>query len=103
MEYIIISVPKFNDSVSRITLNKKQYFIRFTYIDSGDYWTFGLLDSFHVGILMGVKIVPQFPLNLFYGIPDFPDGVFGVLTNEDRVGKEDFNNDVAKFIFIPNQ
>lgn len=103
MEYTIISIPSCNDSVSRITLDKTQYFIRFTYVDSGDYWTFGLLDSFRNPILMGVKIVPQFPLNLFYGIPDFPDGVFGVLTNEDSVGKEDFQNEVAKFIFIPNQ
>lgn len=99
MDYIIIEVPDMNDSVSRIVLNGKQYHIRFTYVDSGDYWTFGLMDSLHNPIRVGIKIVPQFPLNLFCGTKEMPNGVFGVLTELKRVGRRDFVDGKAKFIF----
>ena len=39
---IYIEVPDMNDSVSRITLSRKEYYIRFTYNPSYDYWSFGL-------------------------------------------------------------
>ncbi len=103
MDYIKIKVPEMNDSISRVSLNKTQYFLRFTYRNSGDYWVLSIYDSLQSLLLTGVKIVPQFPLNLFYGNPALPDGVFGVLTNKDRVGHNDFWDDTASFIFIPNQ
>lgn len=103
MEHIQIEIPKMNDSISRVSLNKTQYFLRFTYRDSGDYWTFSIYDSLQSVIISGIKIVPKFPLNLFHGNPALPDGVFGVLTNNDRVCHNDFWDDTARFIFIPNQ
>lgn len=103
MTQIQIEVPQMNDSVSRVSLNKTQYFLRFTYRDTGDYWTFSIYDSLMTLILSGIKVVPKFPINLFYGNPALPDGVFGVLTNEDRVGHNDFWDDTAKFIWIPNE
>ena len=45
MNYTIIDVPDMNDSISRIVLSGKQYQLRFTWNDTGGYWTFGLLDS----------------------------------------------------------
>ena len=65
MDYIIIEVPDMNDSVSRIVLNGKQYLIRFTYNDTGGYWSFGLSDAQGEPIVMGVKVVPRFPHNVF--------------------------------------
>lgn len=65
MDYIIIEVPDMNDSISRIVLRGKQYQLRFTYNDTGGYWSFGLMDSLGIPLLIGVKIVPQFPLNCF--------------------------------------
>jgi len=99
MEYINIEVPDMNDSVSRISLNGKQYQIRFTYNDTCDYWTFGISDSLGNPIRIGIKIVPKMPLNLFCGTMDMPSGVFGVLTDLDRIGRNDFLNGKAKFIF----
>ena len=64
MNYTIIDVPDMNDSISRIVLSGKQYQLRFTWNDTGGYWTFGLLDSLGAPLLIGVKVVPQFPLNL---------------------------------------
>lgn len=101
MNYIIIEVPDMNDSVSRIVLNGKQYRIRFTYNDTCNYWTFGISDSLGTPIRVGIKIVPKMPLNLFCGTENMPLGVFGVLTELEKIGRTDFVNGKAKFIFAP--
>ena len=102
MEYIVIEVPDMNDSISRIVLNKKQYLLQFTYNHTGDFWTFSLLTALKEPIILGIKIVPRFPLNLlYYSVADTPLGVFGVMTELDRVGRYDFRDGKAKFIFAP--
>lgn len=101
MEYIIIEVPDMNDSVSRIVLNGTKYQIRFTWLDTGKCWMFGLNDALGNPLLRGVKIVPQFPLNLFCGSEKLPLGVFAALTEKAAIGRNDFVSDAAKFVFIP--
>ena len=101
MDYTIIEVPDMNDSMSRIVLNGTVYYIRFTYNDTGDYWKFGLYNYLSEPIVLGIKIVPSFPLNVFYGVTKLPDGVFGAKSNLDRIGRNDFKNGKAEFIFIP--
>ena len=101
MDYTIIDVPDMNDSVSRVVLDNVPYQIRFTYNMTGDYWKFGLSDSQGNPIVQGVKIVPTFPLNLFVGSDEMPFGVFAVLTKLDRIGRNDFRDDKAKFVFCP--
>lgn len=101
MDYIIIEVPDLNDSISRIVLLGKQYQLRFTWNDTGGFWSFGLIDSLGAPLLIGTKIVPQFPLNLFYGTDNLPLGVFAALTEKDRIGRQDFVNGKAQFVFIP--
>ena len=101
MEYIIIEVPDMNDSISRIVLDGKQYQIRFTWNDTGGFWTFGLMDSLGNPLLIGVKVVPQFPLNLFYGTQNLPVGVFEALTELESIGRSDFVDGKAKFVFAP--
>ena len=101
MDYTIIEVPDMNDSVSRIVLRGTQYQLRFTYNDTDDYWTFGLYDSLGNAIRIGNKIVPQLPLNLFWGTDNMPLGVFAALSDKDKIGRNDFIDGKAKFIFIP--
>jgi len=101
MNYIVISVPDMNDSISRIVLNGTVYKIRFTYSDTEDRWYFGLSDAQGAPIVQMVKIVPGFPLNLFMGRDDIPVGVFGCMSNLEAVGREDFINGKAQFIFAP--
>ncbi len=101
MEYIVIEVPDMNDSVSRIVLSGKVYLIRFTYNDTMDYWKFSLYNAQNDPIVVGVKIVPSFPLNVFYGVTKLPDGVFGVMTKLERIGRNDFVNKNAEFVFCP--
>lgn len=101
MEYTIIEVPDLNDSVSRIVLSGTPYFIRFSYNDTCDYWKFSLYNAQSEPIVVGIKIVPSFPLNVFYGVTKLPDGVFGVISKLQRIGRNDFKDGNAKFIFCP--
>lgn len=101
MDYIIIEVPDINDSVSRIVLQGTAYYIRFTYNDTEDRWRFGLYDAQMQAIVQGVKIVPGFPLNLFKGRDDIPNGIFICLSNADTVGRNDFADGRARFVFAP--
>lgn len=101
MEYTAIEVPDMNDSVSRVILSGTAYLIRFTYNDTGKYWKFGLYTTRSEPIVVGIKIVPRFPLNTFFGVSDLPFGIFGVMTKLELVGRNDFVNGKAKFIFCP--
>ncbi len=101
MDYISIEIPDMNDSVSRIVLNGTVYLIRFTYTDTKDYWKFGIYSSTNEPILVGAKIVPNFPLNLFCAASGLPDGIFGAVSNNDRIGRQDFVNGDAEFRFYP--
>lgn len=101
MEYIIIEVPDLNDSVSRIVLNGTVYLIRFSYNDTFDFWKFSLYTAQNEPIVLGIKIVPNFPLNTFYGVTKLPDGIFGVITKLEHIGRRDFREGKAKFIFCP--
>lgn len=101
MDYTIIEVPDMNDSVSRIVLGGKQYLLRFTWNDTGGFWTFGISDSLDNPIRIGEKIVPQFPINIFWGTDKGPAGVFGVLTELEMIGRKDFVEERAQFIFAP--
>lgn len=99
MDYTIIEVPDMNDSVSRINIGGKPYKIRFTYNDTCGYWTFGLYDCLGNPIRTGIKIVPGVPLNLFCNTPDMPRAVFGVLTKLEKIGRSDFLNGGAEFVY----
>lgn len=94
-----ISVPDFNDSFSRVVLSGKEYLIRFSYVDTFGYWTFGLFTTQKQPIVQGIKIVPRFPLNLYCSTQDMPNGVFGVFTELERIGRRDFIEGRAAFTY----
>lgn len=96
---ITIEVPDRNDSVSRIVLSGTSYFIRFCYNDTENRWRFGLYDDHRHPIIQGVKIVPGFPLNIFKGRDDIPKGVFCCKSKSDAVGRKDFVDGKAQFVY----
>ncbi len=59
------------------------------------------MDSLGTPLLLGVKMVPQFPLNLLFGRDDMPSGIFAVLTEKESVGRQDFADGTARFVFVP--
>jgi len=99
MDYTIIDVPDLNDSVSRVLLGGTAYQIRFTWSDTEQRWYFSLANSQGNPIVRMVKIIPGFPLNLFIGRNDMPNGIFGCMSRLDVVGREDFKNGKAQFVF----
>ncbi|MBE6666819.1 MAG: hypothetical protein E7607_00720 [Ruminococcaceae bacterium] len=99
----IISLPDMNDSFSRVVLRGKEYLLRLTYNSTGDFWTFGIYTSEDTPIITEIKIVPSFPLNRYFHTSEMPDGIFGVLTNLERVGRDAFKNGEAQFVFIPSE
>ena len=102
MKRLEISVPDMNDSFSRIALDGKQYLIRFTYNDTADRWSFGLYTIQKEPLVVGMRIVPQFPLNIQFANYGLPPGVFGVYTDLLAVGRKDFVNGKAVFAYISN-
>ncbi len=101
MEYLVIEPPDYNDSFSRVILNGTEYFLRFTWNDLAARWMFGVYDSQKNPLIEGIKVVPSCPLNLFCDNTSLPGGVFGVITENEAVGRNDFLNGLAQFIFIP--
>ncbi len=96
-----IQAPNHNDSFCRVVLDSKEYLMRFTYNATGDYWSWGLYETDETPIVAGIKIVPNFPLTYFCNRSTLPNGVFGCLSDKETVGRDDFINEHAVFIFIP--
>ena len=101
MDYFVIEVPDMNDSVVKVSLQNRLYQLRFTWNDTGGYWMLGVMDSLGTPLLLGVKMVPQFPLNLLFGRDDMPSGIFAVLTEKESVGRQGFADGTARFVFVP--
>ena len=105
-DYISIEVPDMNDSVSRIVLDGKVYNIRFTYNDTADCWKWSMYDDLMEPIIIGVKIVPNFPLNISATTRALPKGVFlaykGLFDrDDDHISRNDFVNGRVEFMYIP--
>lgn len=99
---VYIQPPDMNDSFSRLVLQGKEYLVRFTYSNRDDSWTFGLFKGNKEPIITAIKMVPCFPINRYFKTSDMPDGVFGVLTKLEKVGRNAFTSGDAKFVFIPS-
>lgn len=96
-----IDVPDKNDSMSRITLSSREYFIRFTYNARHEYWCFSLYNTDQELLLGMVKIVPLSPLTEYYTYAELPDGKFGCEAEAD-IDRVAFKNGTARFFYIPN-
>lgn len=103
MDYITIAVPDMNDSFSRVVLNDTAYQMRFTWLDAPKRWMWGLYTSDRQPIIEGIRVAPSFPINLPYGHLDLPAGAFGAISELEAIGREDFLNGNAQFVFIPAQ
>ena len=99
---LYIQVPDMNDSVSTLSIDDKEYNLRFTYNEKYDYWSFGLYDENEEPIIAMTRIVPNFPIFHIYTDSDIPDGIFGCLSDIDTVGRNAFNDLTAEFVYIPN-
>ena len=99
---LYIEVPDENDSLSMLSIDGKEYGLRFTYNEKYDYWSFGLYDEDEDPIIAMTRIVPNFPIFHFYTDPDLPDGIFGCLSDTGEVGRQAFVEKTAEFVYITN-
>lgn len=97
VDYTVISVPKMNDSFSRIIIDKELFQLRFSYNYKPNCWKFGLYTSDFTPLYQDIKIVPGIPLNIPFSQKPYPSVWFGVKTKLNRVGYEDFWNGNASF------
>ena len=101
MNRVQIDVPDMQDSFSRVVLDSKAFLIRFSWNEFAQRWSFGLFTMQKEPIVQGIRMVPRFPLNLQIVGDDFPQGVFGVYTDLEAPGRQDFVNGRAIFAYIP--
>ena len=100
---VYINIPDMNDSMSTITIDEKEYKMRFTYNELYDYWNFGLYKGDDTPLISMVKIVPNFPLLYPYANAESPDGDFGCISELKKVGRNDFISKLAEFVYIPRK
>ena len=100
MTKIEIHPPDYNDSYSRIALDGAVYLIRFTWNEAAGRWSFGLYTAQMEPIAVGIRIVPNFPLNLQIVDDGFPFGAFVAVTSLDAIGREDFLNGKVVFAYV---
>ena len=100
MQAIQIDVPELHDSFSKIIIGNVEYAIRFTYCDTFDYWSFGLYTPQREPIVQGLKIVPNHPINLYTDRTDMPVVWFYCDCNNDHVGRYDFRDGIARFLYV---
>ena len=96
-----IDIPDKNDSMSRITLSGREYFIRFTYNVRHEFWCFSLYNTNQELLLGMVRVVPLSPITEYYTYTDLPDGKFGCEAQGD-IDRYAFKEKTARFFFIPN-
>lgn len=99
---LYIKVPDYNDSYSNIVIDDTEYLLRFTWNGRHKYWCFGVYTAERQPIVSGVKVVPKWPLTHCYPGSGLPDGSFGVITDKAEVGRGDFLDNTALFVYIPN-
>ena len=95
-----ILIPQQHDSFSEITLNGESLLIRFTYNDTFDQWSFGLYELNQTPILVGVKIAPNFPLNLFTPMRRLGDVYFIAMSKRPHIGRRDLWDGGAEFLIM---
>lgn len=100
MKTTYIVVPDLNDSFSDIVLDGAEYLIRFTYNDTYDFWTVGLYYPDRTPIVQGLKVVPDFPINVFSDRTYMPRVVLACTSIREQVGRNSFVNGEASFAIV---
>ena len=98
---VTITVPDHNDSFSRIVLDSAEYLLRFTWNEHGGYWNFGVYQTDETPIVTSMKVLPNAPLSIWHQNPLMPRGEFGAVTDLEHIGRQDFLNGKAEFVYIP--
>lgn len=94
-----ISVPDMDDSVALANIGGRMCRLRFRWDTYEEFWELSVFTVDMEPVFLGVKMVPNFPLNLFSGKEMFSDGYFVVNTTEEKLTRSSFSSGLAKFLF----
>lgn len=98
---VYFTPPDKNDSFTRIVLDGDECLFRFSYNYTGGFWVMGIYQNENLPIVAGMKILPSFPVNWYFRqYVELPKGVLGVITKLDKIGREDFVNGKAQFVYV---
>jgi hypothetical protein len=97
---VYITVPDMNDSMSSITIDGVMYYLRFTYNEENNNWSFGVYDENEEPIVAMTKLVPYFPLLWQYRDSRLPDGEFYAFSDYNQIQRESFNRLDAEFVYF---
>ncbi len=101
---IYFKIPyQYTDSISGITIDRKEYMLRFTYNDKFDYWTIGIYDSKMNPLSIGMKIMPNYPLNHYCKKDNTPSGVFAAMTfvETETIGMKEVKEESVIMTYVP--
>lgn len=98
---VYFTPPDKNDCFTRIVLDGEEYLFRFSYNYEAGFWTMGIYQNETTPIVAGMKILPTFPVNWYFRqYIEMPKGILGVVTKLDKIGRDDFTNGNAQFVYI---
>lgn len=99
---ITISIPDLNDSLVEVELDDEVFFLRFTWNESGQYWTMSIENAYNDELVSCLPLLPNRPLLRFVRFDDLPLGEFVVVHNDNlnSVGRDDFKLGVATLIYM---
>lgn len=98
---VYFTPPDKNDSFTRIVLDGDEYLFRFSYNYAGGFWVMGIYQNESTPIVTGMKILPTFPVNWYFRqYIELPKGILAVLTKLEKIGRKDFVDGNAQFVYI---
>ena len=96
-----------NDFIQTVTCDDVPYKLHFSWNEDAKQWYFDVLQNDNTEIVRGISVVPNLPLLSFYRRSPLPLGeMMAVIVNQDEaenqsVGRRDFVNGKATFVYIP--
>lgn len=103
---LTISMADANDFVETVILDTTAYRFHFAWNDYAQIWTVDVCDNDNVDIVRGIPLVSNFPLLAQYRRhAKMPPGelvaVVTDMTNQTPIGRQDFLNGRASFVYVP--
>lgn len=98
---IPFTLPDENDFIFSATLDGVVFKLWFQWNERAKHWVLGLQDANGVPMVLGVKLVPSFPLMRVHRTPSTPAGEFVVISKSTAApGRLDFVNGLAMFCYV---
>ena len=102
MDYFKIILPTGqNDYLCRTMLDGELCVLHLSYNSTGDFWTIGFCNDEGAPIVDGIRLVPNFPLNVWYTSYSVPQGALVALSTEERITRYSFDDGSASLCYIP--